>query len=141
MKIEIQRKSGAFHLEARNEHGNTVQTDASPAIGGTDKGMRPMELLLSALGACSSIDVIELLRKQRQQLDDIQINVSGERAKDQVPAVFTDIHIHFTLTGPVLDDDKVRRALELSVKKLCSVGKMLEKTAVITYDYTIKNNA
>ena len=136
MTIEIKRLDDAFHLEASNDSGNTVQTDGSPAIGGANKGMRPMQMVLSALGSCSAIDVIQLLRKQRQQLDDIQLIITAEREKDKSPSLFTDIHIHYRLHG-TMDDKKVKRAVDLSMEKLCSVKLILEKTAKITWSWEV----
>jgi putative redox protein len=69
----------AFHFSAENENGNAVQLDASTDIGGTNQGMRPMQMLLAAMGGCSAIDVINILKKQRQDLKDLKITVSGER--------------------------------------------------------------
>ncbi|MEM1135446.1 MAG: OsmC family protein [Bacteroidota bacterium] len=136
MKIEISRLNQAYHMEASNDEGNTVSVDGSPEIGGEGKGMRPMQLVLSAIGTCSAIDVISILKKQKQDLKDLKITVDGEREKDAIPAVFTKIHLHFKLFGD-LDCNKVEKALKLSVEQYCSVGKMLEKTAVVTYGYTI----
>lgn len=136
MKIEIQRIQTPFHLRATNESGNHLDTDASPSIGGTGQGMRPMELLLAGIGSCSSIDVIDILRKQRQALEDIQIIVDGEREADKVPSLFSKIHLHFILKGN-LDEEKVKKALDLSITKYCSVAKTLEKTAEITYSFEI----
>lgn len=136
MKIEINRLNDGFHLEAVNEGGNKVHIDAAPDIGGTNQGMRPMQLLLTALGTCSTIDVISILKKQRQPLDDIKITVSGEREKGKVPSVFTEAHIHFRLFGK-LDREKVEKAVSLSVEKYCSVAKTMESTARITYSFEI----
>ena len=136
MKIELHRLNDAFHLEAVNESGNTVHLDASPAIGGENKGFRPMQLLLAALGGCSTIDIVNILRKQRQDVQDIRISVEGEREPGVEPSLWQTIHVQFTLTGN-LDAEKVGKAVDLSMKKLCSVAKTLEKTATITYDYTI----
>lgn len=136
MKIEIKRLNDGFHLEAANENGNVVHLDASPDIGGTNKGMRPMQLLLSALGSCSAIDVINILKKQKQDLKDIKITVTGEREKDAVPSLFTEAHTHFRLYGK-LDPDKVQKAVSLSVEKYCSVAKTLERTAKVTYSFEI----
>lgn len=133
MTIEIKRLDDAFHLEASNDSGNTVQTDGSPAIGGSNKGMRPMQMLLASMGSCSAIDVISILRKQRQELKDIQISVTGQREEGKVPAVFTDIHVHYKLFGD-LNQEKAVHAVELSMEKYCSVSRMLEKTARITWD-------
>ena len=95
-----------------------------------------MQLLLAGIGGCSAIDVISILRKQRQPLDDIKITVNGEREANKVPSLFTDIHLHYDLFGD-LDEQKVKRAVALSVDQYCSVGKMLEKASKITYDFTI----
>lgn len=136
MKIELKRIDDAFLMEATNETGNSVFTDGSPAIGGSNKAMRPMQMLLAALGACSSIDVIHLLKKQRQPLDDIRISIDGQREEGKVPSLFTEIHVHYQLFGD-LDETKVERAVRMSMEKLCSVSKIVEKTATITWDYVI----
>lgn len=136
IKVELSRISGDFHLEAFNENGNSLTIDASPEIGGTNKGMRPMQLLLAAMGGCSSIDVISILKKQKQELKDIKITVTGERQKDAVPSLYTEVHVHFKLYGH-LDHDKVQKAVSLSVEKYCSVAKTLEPTAKVTYSFEI----
>lgn len=136
MQIEIKRVGDGFHLEASNELGNVVHMDAAPEIGGTNLGMRPMQLLMVALGGCGTIDIISILKKQKQNLKDINISVTGEREKDAVPSLFTKAHVHFRLFGD-LDEDKVRKAVDLSMEKYCSVSKTLEKTAVITYSFEI----
>lgn len=136
MLIQLERLDDAFNLKATNEQGNSVETDAAPAIGGGGKGMRPMEMLLSSLGACSSIDVIDILRKMRQPLNDIKVTLNGEREKDKTPSLFTDIHVSFNLYGD-LDVDKAKRAVDMSMEKYCSVAKILEKTAKITWETNI----
>lgn len=136
MKVEINRLNDAFNFEATNEQGSKIQMDASPDIGGSNLGFRPMQLLLASLGGCSSIDIVNILKKQKQNLKDIKISVDGEREKDVIPSLFTEIHIHFQLTGE-LDEEKVKKAIDLSVNKYCSVLKTLEKTAKITHSYTI----
>jgi len=136
MKIELNRLNDGFHLEAVNEQGKTVQIDASPDIGGTNQGMRPMQLLLSAMGGCSTIDIINILKKQKQPLRDIKITVTGEREKDVVPSLFVEVHTHFRLYGD-LDRDKVERAVSLSVDKYCSVAKTLSHKAKITHSFEI----
>ena len=136
MEIHIERLDNAFHLRATNESGNTVETDGSPAIGGSNKGMRPMEMLLSSLGACSSIDVINILNKMHQSLQDIKITLQGEREKDAIPSLFTDIHVKFDLYGD-LDVDKAKRAVDMSMEKYCSVTKILEKTAKVTWEANV----
>ncbi len=139
MKIELNRLNDGFWMEAVNEGGNKVQMDASPETGGHNQGMRPMQLLIAAMGGCSSIDVISILKKQKQDLKDIQITLTAEREKDAVPSLFTEVHAHFKLYGN-LDEDKVNKAVSLSLDKYCSVAKTLEKTAKITYSYEIVNS-
>ncbi len=97
-----------------------------------------MQLLLAAMGGCSSIDIISILKKQKQELKDIKITVTGEREKDIVPALYTEVHAHFKLYGN-LDQDKVQKAVSLSVEKYCSVAKTLEATAKVTYSFEIIN--
>ena len=137
MEINLERVNGAFHLLATNENGNTIHIDASPAIGGANEGFRPMQLLLAALGGCSSIDIINILKKQRQELKDIKISVNGEREPNVEPSLFQTIHVHFALQGEGLDEEKVKKAIDLSMLKICSVARTLEKSSVITYDYSI----
>jgi putative redox protein len=136
IRIELKRLNDAFHFEAANENGNSVHIDASPDIGGTNQGMRPMQLLLAALGGCSSIDVVNILKKQKQELKDIQVTITGEREKDAIPSLYTEVHAHFKLFGK-LDKDKAEKAVNLAVDKYCSVAKTLEKTAKVTHSFEI----
>jgi putative redox protein len=139
MKIILKRLNEAVHFEAVNEEGQCVQLDGSEDIGGQGLGMRPMQLVLAALASCSSIDVVVLLKKMRQPLEELQVEVDGQRALDEIPAVFRKIHLKFVLGGS-LDEEKVQKAITLSVEKYCSVAKMLEKTAEITWEYQINQN-
>ena len=136
MKIHLKRIDDAFHLEASNELGNKIEMDGAPKIGGSDKAARPMEVLLMSMAGCSSMDVLDILRKQRQNVEDFRIELDAEREKDKTPALFTDIHLHFFLHGD-LDAKKVERAVNLSMETYCSVAKIVEKTAKITWEYTI----
>ena len=139
MKITLQRVNQAVRFEGVNSAGNTVIVEGSPEIGGEGQGMRPMELLLVSLASCSSMDVVSILKKMRQPLEDLRVEVEGQRATDQVPAVFTKIHLRFVLKGD-LRPDRVEEAIRLSVDKYCSVGRMLDKTAEITYEWTMNDN-
>lgn len=138
MKIEIQRLNDAFQMEAKNSLGNTVIMDSSQSAGGHDLGLRPMEMILSGMGGCSTIDILHILKKQRLQVDDIQITVEGQRA-DQIPAVFTDVHLHYKVIGN-LPEEKIARAIQLSLEKYCSVSKMLENTVKITSSFEVIQN-
>jgi putative redox protein len=138
MKIKLKRIDHDFNIEATNEDGNSVLIDGSKEIGGHGKGLRPMQLLLAALGGCSTIDIIAILRKQKQELESIEIEVNGDREPVGVEgySLFKTIEVHFKLKGKV-DKDKVERAVKLSMEKYCSVTKTLEPTAKITYKITL----
>lgn len=140
MKITIDRVDGAFQMEAKNEREQSIIMDNSSASGGKDSGYRPMELLLVAIGGCSSIDVIDILKKQREPVEGLHVEINGERRTGEIPAVFRTIDLHFSLDGD-LNEGKVKRAIDLSLEKYCSVAKMLEKTARITYGFTINQTA
>ena len=135
MKARIKWIEGVS-FAGQSESGHTVVMDGPPDSGGKNLGVRPMEMLLSSLGACSSIDVIDILRKMRQPLNDIKVTLNGEREKDKTPALFTDIHVTFNLYGD-LDVDKAKRAVDMSMEKYCSVAKILEKTAKITWETNV----
>lgn len=136
MIVNLRRIDDDYNIEATNEDGLTVQTDGSPDIGGHNAAFRPMQMLLASLGGCSSIDVIYLLRKQRQQLDDLKVQVSAQR-RDEEPRLFTDIHVAYKLYGD-LDEKKAERACRLSMEKLCSVSLMLKAGGVkFTWDYEL----
>jgi len=137
MKIILERQNKAVHLQAINEDGARIDIDGAPSIGGENKGLRPMQLMLAALGSCSTMDIVSILNKQKQDLEDIQIVINGEREKDKTPSLFKDIQVHFILTGN-LDEKKVKRAIDLSMNTYCSVSRIIEKTAQITYSYEIK---
>ncbi len=136
MKIELKRLNEAVHFECTSEEGMRAETDGSPDIGGENKAPRPMQLLLMAHASCSAIDVVHLLKKMRQPLTDIRVVADGERATDEVPAVFKKIHLHYILSGQ-LDEKSAEKAIRLSTDKYCSVGAMLSKTAEITWTFEI----
>ncbi len=137
MEINIKRLNDAYHMEATNEDGSTISLDSSPDAGGMNLGFRPMQLLLAGVGGCSAIDIISILKKQKQPLEDIQVKVHADREEGKVPSLFKKIHITYTLKGK-LDEHKVKRAVELSMDQYCSVAKILEKTAEISYSFEIK---
>ncbi|MCO5231472.1 MAG: OsmC family protein [Chitinophagales bacterium] len=138
MKISIQRANSAVHLIATNEQNISISMDGSPQIGGMDLGMRPMEVLLSSLAGCSSMDVLSILGKMKEDIQDYKVEITGERDTEQVPAIFKTIHVHFILKGN-LNTKNVEKAIKLSMDKYCSVSKMLEKSATITHSYEVLN--
>ena len=136
MKITLDRQNNAVHFEAKNEAGNTVQIDGAPTIGGEKKGARPMELIIMGLGGCSSMDVISILQKQKQEIVDYKVEIEANRDTENTPSLFTDIHVKFIITGKV-DAKKAERAVKLSMEKYCSVTMILEKTATITHSFEL----
>jgi putative redox protein len=124
-------------FEAKTGSGHTITMDGPPEHGGRNIAARPMEMVLVGLGGCSAFDVVEILEKSRQKITDCQIQIDAERA-DDIPAVFTKIHMHFIFAGDELNEKHVKRAVELSVDKYCSVVKMLRPDVEVSYGYGIK---
>ncbi len=135
--IEITRVHGDYGFEAKNKNGHTVQTDSSSESGGNDAGVRPMQLLLMGLGSCSAIDIVSILKKQKQQIDDFTMHIEGEREENKTPSLWKTIHIVFHLKGPI-DKDKAQRACQLSIEKYCSVAETLRRAgAIITWQLKV----
>jgi putative redox protein len=121
---------------AESESGHAMIMDGSPDIGGRNMGPRPMEMLLMGAGGCTSVDVVMIMKKSRQDVTGCEVEVSAERATEH-PKVFTKIHMHFTVRGRNLKADVVERAIKLSAEKYCSASIILGKTAEMTHDYEI----
>ncbi|HWY37533.1 MAG TPA: OsmC family protein [Bacteroidia bacterium] len=136
MQIKIKRFDSDYGFEAVNDTGKIIRMDAGHATGGHGQAFSPMQTVLAAIGGCSGIDMISILKKQKQQIESFEMIVDGEREKDAVPAPFTAIHITYHLKGKI-DQEKAQRAADLSIEKYCSVSKMLEKSAKITYEVKI----
>lgn len=136
LKISMKRLNDQMLMEATNERGSTLRLDATPEVGGVNGGLSPMESVLSAAGACSTIDIVSILKKQKQPLEDIQVSLEGERTYYKDYSEFTDIRVHYTLKGD-LDPAKVERAMNLSLERYCSVMKLLEKTAKVKGTFEI----
>jgi putative redox protein len=124
VKIDLDRVEGDFGFEAKDSNGHIVKIDTSLETGGTNFGSRPMQLLLMGLGGCSGIDIIAILKKQRQTVDSFSIKIEGEREKGKEPSLWEDIKVVFELKGTI-DPDKAYRACELSMEKYCSVASTL----------------
>lgn len=117
-------------MDGESGSGHHINIDGPESIGGRNQGMRPMEMMLMSVGACSTVDVISILKKARQDVTDCVVELEGERA-DAIPAVFEKIHLHFKVSGNNLDESKVKRAVELSAEKYCSASIMLKNAGVI----------
>lgn len=116
--------------------GHALVMDGAPESGGKNLGPRPMEMVLIGAGGCSAFDVIEILRKGRENVTDCVIDISAERAPTP-PKVFTQIHFHYIVTGKNLNPSKVERAIKLSADTYCSATAMLSKTAAVTHDFEV----
>jgi putative redox protein len=123
-------QTGPARFTASNSGGATIVIDGPPDQGGQNAGLRPMETLLAALAGCSAMDVVLIMKKQREDLERLEVEVDGERA-DAVPAVFTKINLRFRGFGPI-DLKKFQKAVELSLEKYCSVSKTLDPAVTIT---------
>lgn len=137
MTIQVKRvdgDDGDYQLVAENETGQEVALTPSAKQNGV--GPSPVELVAMGLGGCSSVDVLAILEKQRQPVERYEVRLHAQRDRENVPAVFTALHLHFIVDGDVAPE-KVKRAIDLSLDTYCSVAKMLEKTATITYSYTV----
>ncbi|MCT8335522.1 OsmC family protein [Leptospira sp. 85282-16] len=136
MHIKLSRIESPYVLEATNESGNSILIDASPEIGGKNSGPRPMELLIMGLAGCSSIDVLMILNKHRIEVKDYSVEVDADREKVEEANLFKNIHLKFKVKGD-FKEEQVKRAIDLSLEKYCSVAKTLEKTAKITYEFEL----
>lgn len=116
--------------------GHAVVMDGPPDSGGRDLGVRPMEMLLLGMGGCTAFDVVHILRRARQPIEDCVVELQADRAAEP-PKVFTHIHVHFIVSGRGLAERQVARAVSLSADKYCSASIMLGKAATITHDHEI----
>jgi putative redox protein len=119
-----------------SDSGHAVVMDGPPESGGKNRGLRPMEMLLVGMGGCTAFDVVEILRRARQEVVDCEVELEAERAPE-APKVFTRIHVRYRVKGRGLAESRVKRAIDLSAEKYCSASIMLGKTATITHEYEI----
>ena len=127
IEINLHRVQGDFGFEAKDANGHTVQLDTSDETGGNNFGVRPMQMLLMGLGGCSAIDIVMILKKQRQTITDFSIKITGEREPGKEPSLWANAKIIFTLKGDI-DKEKASRACELSMNKYCSVAETLKRS-------------
>jgi putative redox protein len=127
IEINLNRVSGDFGFEAKDANGHIVHLDTSDETGGQNFGVRPMQMLLMGLGGCSAIDIVMILKKQRQTVDNFSMKITGEREAGKEPSLWKNVKIVFTLTGNI-EKEKAERACELSMNKYCSVAATLMKS-------------
>jgi len=137
MKGSVRWVENAMFL-AESDSGHSIVLDGPPSAGGRNIGIRPMELVLLGVGGCTSFDVMAILKKGRQAVTNCVAHLDADRA-DDIPSVFTRIHVHFVVTGIGLKEAQVRRAVELSAEKYCSASIMLGRGGVdITHSFEIQ---
>jgi len=137
--VELERVAGEYGFEAKDAGGHTLITDSSVENGGLGSGVRPMQTLLMALGGCSGIDIVSILKKQRQTITGFKMKISGEREAGVEPSLWKNIDIQFYLQGHI-DVDKAQRACALSVEKYCSVAETLRRAgAIISWQVNVEN--
>lgn len=124
--VKLKRVNGDYGFDTISENGTVIKMDTNPQMGGEEYGARPMQVLLNALAGCSSIDVISILKKQRQEITDFNVTVNGEREAGVEPSLWKDIEIIFEITGNV-DEEKAKKAVDISMNKYCSVAITLVK--------------
>jgi putative redox protein len=124
--ITLKRVAGQFGFDAADELGHIIPIDASPEMGGENYGARPMQLLLMGLGGCSGIDILNILRKQKQEVLGFNMRIEGEREPGKEPSIWASVKLVFEITGHI-DQSKAQRAVDLSMDKYCSVAETLRR--------------
>lgn len=135
MEVEIKQIDG-LKLSGKDASGHEITIDTKAEYGGHDSGPNPMNLLLLALGGCTLMDVISICNKMKVDYDNIKVQVDGER-RDEHPKTYKDIKIKYIVYGNNPDESKIKKAIDLSIKKYCSVHAMLKKTASISSSFEI----
>lgn len=135
-KATIKQVQGTT-LIAKGDSNHWVTIDGGPNTGGSEGGSTPKELLLFALGGCTAMDVIPILKKKHAPVEGVEINVTGN-TREEHPQVFTDLHIEYIIYGKNINPADVERAIELSTTKYCSVSAMIAKATTLTHSYLIR---
>lgn len=125
-------------LIAKSDSAHWVVMDGSPTFGGSSAGSSPKELLLMALGGCTAMDVIPILKKKRSPVEGFEVNITGT-VREEHPQVFTDIHVEYIFQGHDLSPADIESAIELSTTKYCAVSAMLRTSVNITHSYRIES--
>lgn len=137
-KIEVKRVDDAYAFLATDNNGNTARMDASDAIGGHNSGIRPMQTILMGLGGCGGVDIISILKKQKQEITEFKMMIEGEREHGKEPSLWKEVNIQFYFTGQV-DLEKAEKAVDLSLNKYCSVAATL-RAAGCQISWTVSTN-
>ena len=135
MEVTVKRIDDAFKMEVTNGTGEIMYMDGSKAIGASETAFRPMQLLLTSLGGCSAIDIINVLTRGRQRIDSFEMKLTGDRV-DGTPSPFTKMNVHFVIKGKI-KEQKLIKAIELAETKYCSVYFSLNPEIDISYSYDL----
>lgn len=135
MKGEVKLVDGV-RFQVTSGSGHSTFTDGPPEEGGKNLGMRPMEMVLLGMGGCTAFDVVQILRKRRHEPEVVEIEMEAQRA-EEVPKVFTAIHLKYRVKGADIKEREVQRAIELSIEKYCSATRMLASTAQVTFEFEL----
>ena len=127
-----------YTFVSANDSNQSIVMDSPTSKGGEKIGPSPMEVVLMGLSACAGIDVKLILTKAKQSFSDIEVQVTADR-REEIPRIYTDINLHFVVTGHDLSEKQVARAISLSAEKYCSVSHMLQATVNITHSHSIHN--
>lgn len=138
MKVELNRLDDDYHFELKNERGHITHIDNKTEFGGHDLAPSPMEYLLMGVVGCSSIDVISILKKQRQKIDSYRAEIEGARKEIGGAKPFKEIKVTIYLEGEIVPE-KAQKAAQLSFEKYCSVSKTIEPTATVTYEVIVNH--
>lgn len=135
--IDVNLTQPEFGFTATDEAGKSITMDTSPDDGGKGYGVRPMQALLMGLGGCSGIDVVSILKKKKQTITSFRMEISGEREKDKIPALWEKVHVVFHLAGEITEEH-AQHAVSLSIDKYCSVAETLRRAGcAITWELKV----
>ncbi len=135
MKATVKWVDGMLFV-GRAPSGHLVAMDAAEKVGGEDSAARPLELLLLALGGCTGMDIISILKKKRKEVTSMEITLEAVQ-RDEYPRKLEKVRIIYRLTGPGLDEKSVARSIELSEEKYCSVGATFKNTVEVNWEMEV----
>jgi putative redox protein len=132
----VVRWEGKMSFAARREDGHSLTMDAPPGSGGDGEGFTPVELILAGLGGCTGMDIVAIMQRQRQQITALEVNVTGTK-REELPHYFKAIDVHYLVRGRNISESALKRAIELSEEKYCSVRAIFRPEVKLTYSYDI----
>ncbi len=138
MQLHLRRTPDGQVMLGADETGNEIRMSLPEIAGGSATGLRPMQLMIMSLGGCAAVDILSILKKQRQQVDDLRIDIEAERFHQPLPAPWEKAHLVITLSGRV-DQKKAEKAAEMSIQKYCSAAETLRLAgATITWEVRVE---